>query len=164
MGIDCEMYDRPVKYHCDDELLERLKRVVEDWGREVDVAYKDFTVPSRLDKYTFHEWGINLLYPASMVYCPLPLGMGGKNHVTKNDSEARGWLDESPPSHAPLLPNGRRFPVSHFGVYLVDLDPPANHSRLVTCVIPRLGGGRLSWKDFTPLREELVDSYTLWTA
>lgn len=157
---------------------------VEEWGKSLDEHFRgdaklkgDLHVLKEQFGEVFFEWDANSLYPTAMYYPPLPLG----THLpvgTDDEEEMRSWLEEEPLESAPNMVGGtcEKFPVSHYGIYLVDLDPPDNWRELPTCVIPKqdksideegflkVEDDTIDWHNFRPIQKEWIDSFTLWTA
>ena len=161
------------------DLLESLERQVTEWGKLLDDTYsgdnKWQVLRPDLDPYVFCEWDVNSLYPTSLVSCPLPIGNAPPRGTT-NETEMLMWLEEGPHPAAPEIPGIGKFPVSHYGIYMVDLNPPANRDCLTTSIIPKQDkevdedgyvkslDETIDWHSFQPLEKHYIDSYTLWTA
>lgn len=155
-----------------------------------------------LDKFTFFEMDINSLYPAVLATAPLPIGIvkrqldvvhgghcngkyvfstetSGLNRDvmhTTNDEVARAWLYENPSDEAPFISKSiPKFPISHYGLYRVTMNPPENASQLSISVISKhekkvtekgvkVVDPVIDWHNFEPVSNRWLDSYTIWVA
>jgi len=122
-------------------------------------------------RYIFMDYDLNGSYCSAAYYTPLPLGLNGPPEYTKDHTVALNWLNEDPismlemPFKLGVL--NTPFPVSHYGVYLVDLDPPPRtfSGDLPTSVIPvKRDDGTIDWNNFDIVRGVWLDSFTLWSA
>jgi len=168
------------------QTLEMLNKATTEWMYQLKERYgngKMWSLESatdrELDNHLAVQFDENSLYPAANYYAPLPTGRK-PCRVTYVEGDARAWLEEGPHPEAPSMPNGDKFPVSHYGIYVVDLEPPTNASELPTLVVnanpmsydykkDRIKNKTskdsvLDWHTAKPYRKRFMNSFDLWCA
>ena len=131
--------------------LRRVERLVGEWyGEDGELLWQGDD--------GFLELDFNGLYASIMYMAPMPCGDGGVR-TTLDEEEARRWLAERNDDRPVLewLRNDDRcrgnLPVSHYGLYFVDADPPDGCEEMVASVWPRC---RLKFKKQKDMEGETV--------